>query len=159
MNMVQNEYPTMHVTPTNPQIQQIQPQMTQQQVTQQFTIPKVNSSSHGQLVPQVIQNADGSHTVKFVNANINRNHSQSLPQLEGLLFQEYVTDGTDSSSESSFTVTPAPSTSQVNNYNTLEAHNSNKRAAEVSAENHQAKKKKKLAAPEGILAQTPPCQV
>lgn len=163
MNLVQNEYPNVPTTMA-PQ-PQLQPGM---QTLQQFTIPKIAPSANGQqLVPQVIQNSDGTHSVHFVaqQGNITKTNSQSLPNLDGMLLFDYTTDGTDSSSESSFQVSMAPSNPQaaINNYNTMEAHiqqTSNKRPAEPSNEQQAQKKKKKMPQPNnaGILAQTPPCQ-
>jgi hypothetical protein len=161
MNLVQNEYPSIPTTMA-PQ-PQLQPGM---QNLQQFTIPKIAQTANGQqLVPQVIQNSDGTHSVHFVAQQGTMNKANSLPNLDGMLLFDYATDATDSSSESSFQVSMAPSTSQatIQNYNTMEAHiqqSSNKRPAETSNEQQAQKKKKKMPQPNnaGILAQTPPCQ-
>jgi hypothetical protein len=166
MNMVQNEYPSCPLTTPQQQVQ-AQPGM---QALQPFTIPKVSQTINGQqLVPQVIQNADGTHSVHDMAqpGNINKSNSQSLPNLDGIMLFDYTTDGTDSSSESSFQVSMAPTTSQVPvvNYNTMETHiqqtSNNKRQAEPSNEQQAQKKKKKMAQStnSAILAQTPPCQV
>jgi hypothetical protein len=160
MNLVQNEYPSIPTT-MNPQ-PQLQPGM---QSLQQFTIPKMAPATNGQhLVPQVVQNSDGTHSVHFVTQQGPITKSNSLPNLDGMLLFDYATD-TDSSSESSFQVSMAPSTSQapIQNYNTMEAHiqqNSNKRPADTANEQQAQKKKKKMPQPNnaGILAQTPPCQ-